>query len=138
MAAPHTKLKEILDSGAIGKVFRARLTMVSGFNVYQNEPTLVDLEKFVITDIGTHILDTARFLIREAKTSSARRKRFIQTSRARMSRPYCWPWAQSRLTVTIELGYPETPLKNDAFPQTFALFIEGPNGSVGAGKGLLV
>jgi predicted dehydrogenase len=123
------ELKNALDSGVIGRVFRARLTMVSGFNVYLNEPTLQDLERFVITDIGTHILDTARFLFGEANSLYCLTKRVRAANRGEDAATLMLSMGPEEVAVTIELGYPEHHLENDAFPQTFAL-VEGAFGSV--------
>jgi predicted dehydrogenase len=127
------KLKEILDSGQIGEVFRARLRMVSGFNVYRNEPTLVDLEKFVITDVGTHILDTARFLFGEAETLYCQTGRIHPDIKGEDVATILMAMGLRRSDVIIELGYAENFLKDDAFSQTFAL-IEGDKGSIALEK----
>ena len=130
---PMRKLKEILDSGVIGKVFRARLAMVSGFDVYLNEPTLRDLEKFVITDIGTHIIDTARFLFGEANSLYCQTQKVHGDIKGEDVATIVMSMGKAGTTVTIELGYAGTPMENDAFPQTF-LFIEGSNGSIELAK----
>ena len=64
---PIRALKHALDEGRIGRSFRARITMYSGFPVFDNQPFLRDLEQFILTDMGTHILDVARFLFGEAR-----------------------------------------------------------------------
>lgn len=107
--------------------------MVSGFDVYQNEPTLRDLEKFVITDIGTHILDTARFLFGEANSLFCQTQKVHEDIKGEDVATIVMSMGKAGATVTIELGYAETPLENEAFPQTF-LFIEGPNGSIELAK----
>jgi predicted dehydrogenase len=48
------------QSGAIGKPFRGRIDMLSGFPVFVNQPFLKQLEQFIITDLGSHTLDVAR------------------------------------------------------------------------------
>ena len=63
--APMRGLKSILDCGLIGAPFRARIRMVSGFPVFDNQPFLRELERFLLIDIGSHILDVARFLFGE-------------------------------------------------------------------------
>src|SRR5882672_11358933 len=57
---PMRALKRILESGVIGPPFRARLTMVSGFDCWANQPALRELDHFILTDLGTHLLDVAR------------------------------------------------------------------------------
>lgn len=66
--APIRKLKQLLESEIIGKPFKARVSFCSAFPVFDNQPFLVELEQFILTDIGSHILDIGRFLFGEAKT----------------------------------------------------------------------
>jgi len=65
---PIRKLKEELTAGKISVPFRARVQFCSSFPVFENQPFLKDLEQFILTDIGSHILDTARFLFGEAES----------------------------------------------------------------------
>ncbi|RXM20870.1 gfo/Idh/MocA family oxidoreductase, partial [Citrobacter sp. AAK_AS5] len=65
---PLRALKAVLDRGVIGRVFRARLTYSNSIPVFENQPFLRELEQFILTDIGTHILDTARMLFGEAES----------------------------------------------------------------------
>ena len=64
---PLRQLKQVLAEGRIGTPFRARIDMISGFPVFANQPFLKDLEQFILTDMGSHILDVARFLFGEAE-----------------------------------------------------------------------
>ena len=57
------QLKRLLDAGQIGRPFRARIDMISGFPVLANQPFLKDLEQFIITDMGSHTLDVTRLLV---------------------------------------------------------------------------
>jgi len=121
------ELKTVLESGVIGAPFRARLTMVSGFPVFVNEPHLKNLEEFILTDMGTHVLDLARFYFGEAQSLYCQIHRVnrdikgedVATVMLRMG---------GRTTVTIELGYPQNHLEHDSFPQTM-VFVEGDLGS---------
>ena len=124
---PIRTLKKALDSGSIGKPFRARLTMVSGYPVFINEPALKNLEEFILWDMGTHILDVARFLFGEADRLYCQTHRIhgdikgedIATIMLHMG---------GATTVTCELGYAESFLERDRFPETF-IFVEGDKGS---------
>jgi predicted dehydrogenase len=125
--APIRALKAVLDGGRVGRVFRARLTMVSGFDLFANQPFLAELEQFVLTDMGSHVLDVARFLFGEAEAVHCRTSRVharikgedVATVTLHM---------RSGATVVVELGYPGTPYERDRFPETFA-FVEGDRGS---------
>jgi predicted dehydrogenase len=66
--APVRRFKELLESGVIGKPFKARVSFLSGFPVFQNQPFLAELEKFILTDMGSHVFDVTRFLFGEVKT----------------------------------------------------------------------
>jgi predicted dehydrogenase len=63
--APVRRFKQIIDSGVIGKPFKARVTFLSGFPVFDNQPFLKELDHFILTDMGSHILDVARYLFGE-------------------------------------------------------------------------
>jgi D-apiose dehydrogenase len=128
---PIRQLEKILKSGAIGQPFRARIDMVSGFPVFKNQPFLRELREFIIADLGSHILDTARCLFGEATEvycHTARVHRDIKgedvaTIMIKMD---------NGATVTCNMAYAENFLERDCFPQTF-FFIEGDKGSVEVG-----
>ena len=63
--APVRRFKQIIDSGVIGKTFKAKVTFLSGFPVFDNQPFLKELDHFILTDMGSHILDVCRFLFGE-------------------------------------------------------------------------
>ncbi len=67
--APIRELKRILAEGRIGKPFRARL-VTSGYSPseYIDQPFLKNLEHLVLADMGSHVLDVARFLFGEAQS----------------------------------------------------------------------
>jgi predicted dehydrogenase len=121
------KLKKVLDSGAIGVPFRARISMVSEFPVFINEPQLKALEEFILTDMGTHILDIARFYFGEAQ------RLYCQVHRVH---PDCkgedvatvMMLMGGKTTVTCELGYPENHVEHEYFPETM-IFVEGNKGT---------
>ncbi len=63
--APIRRFKQIIDSGIIGRPFKARVSFLSGYPVFDNQPFLKDLDHFIITDMGSHVLDVCRFLFGE-------------------------------------------------------------------------
>ncbi|MEO1011443.1 MAG: Gfo/Idh/MocA family oxidoreductase [Bacteroidota bacterium] len=64
---PLRQLKEFLDNEVIGSIFKARVTFCSGFPVFDNQPFLKKLDKFILMDVGSHILDVCRFLFGEVE-----------------------------------------------------------------------
>ena len=66
--APVRRFKEIIDSGVIGKPFKARVSFLSGFPVFDNQPFLKELDHFILTDMGSHVLDVCRYLFGECES----------------------------------------------------------------------
>ena len=64
--APIRAFAEALRDSGVGEPFRATVTYCNSFPVFQNQPFLAELEQFILMDMGTHILDTVRFLFGEA------------------------------------------------------------------------
>jgi predicted dehydrogenase len=131
--APMQQLRELLAAGAIGTPLRARLTMVSGFDVFANQPTLRRLEQFILTDLGTHVLDVARVLFGEARTLYCRTARTLAPRvKGENVATVLLTMGRANTHVTVELGYARTPLEpssREVFPQTLA-FVEGTAGSI--------
>jgi len=126
--APLRGLKRVLESGAIGTPFRTRIDMISGFPVFRNQPFLRELDRFILMDLGSHILDVARFLFGEASTLYCQTRKVhsdvrgedVATVMMRMG---------GETTVVVELAYAENPLERECFPQTL-VFVEGDKGSL--------
>ena len=66
---PLVETKRLMQEEPLGELFRARITFTSAFPVFDNQPFLKELPQFILTDIGSHILDTARFLFGEAEVA---------------------------------------------------------------------
>jgi D-apiose dehydrogenase len=125
--APIRKLKEVLDSGIIGSPFKARVSFCSAFPVFENQPFLAQLEQFILTDIGSHILDICRFLFGEARSL------YCQTARVNPGIKgedvaNVLLQMQSGLSCYAEMSYASI-LEKEAFPQTLVT-VEGERGSV--------
>lgn len=124
---PIRKLKEVIDSGEIGKIFKSRVTFCSAFPVFENQPFLAELDEFILTDIGSHILDVCRFLFGEvsslichtASVNSKIKGEDVANVFMKM---------QNGISCLAELSYASI-LEYEPFPQTFIL-VEGQTGSV--------
>ena len=124
---PIRAVKAVLDTGAIGRVFRAHVQYANSFPVFDNQPFLRELEDFILTDVGTHILDVARFLCGEAETVYCRTARVNPAIRGEDVATVVLGM-ESGATVVCELSY-ATRMEHERFPQTF-VFAEGEKGSV--------
>ncbi len=125
--APIRAVKRILDENRIGKPFFARVSFRSGRDIYANQPYLAELPKFILLDLGIHILDVARFLLGEASSLTCRTNSVN-------------PRVRGEDVATIMLGHPTgatsivdisyaSHLHPDPFPQTL-LHVEGPQGTI--------
>lgn len=123
---PMRAVKQILDEGRIGQPFRARLSFVQNFPVFENQPFLKTLKHFALTDVGSHILDLARFFFGEAQSL------YCQTYRTRDDIA-----GEDVASVMLRIGdvicecehsfatYTEYPV----FPETL-VYIEGKQGTL--------
>ena len=125
--APLRALKGILDEGSIGEPFRARIRFVHGLPaIFENQPYLKTLEHFALTDVGSHVLDLARFYFGEPHSLYCQHYR---------TRPDIAGEDVASLMLRIgdvicscEISY-SSKVEIDCFPQTL-IQIEGKRGSV--------
>lgn len=124
---PLRQVKQILDSGRIGKPFKGRVTFTSAFPVFENQPFLAELEEFILTDIGSHILDVCRFLFGEVESLYCHTARVnpkikgedVANVLLRM---------RNGVSCFAEMSY-ASRLEKEAFPQTLVQ-VEAEQGSV--------
>jgi predicted dehydrogenase len=127
---PIRRFKAALDSGEIGQPFRARIHYCSSFPVFDNQPFLKELERFILTDMGSHILDVARFLFGEATSLYCQTHRVhpdiqgedVATAMMQMG---------DQVTVLCEISY-ASRTEIERFPETY-IFVEGDRGALTLG-----
>lgn len=127
---PLRELKRVLDTAPIGRVFRGRVTYANSFPVFEQQPFLRELEQFILTDIGTHVLDATRMLFGEATTLFCRTTRVHSDIRGEDVATVMLGMA-SGATVTCEMSY-ASRVEHDRFPETF-VFVEAEHGAVELG-----
>lgn len=120
--APLRRFKAILDSGELGSLVRARIDYANSYPVFDNQPALKLLKQFIITDIGTHILDVSRFLFGEATELYCQTRR-IRDDIAGEDVATVMMRTVSGLTVTCNMSY-VSRWEFDRFPQTMVA-VEG-------------
>lgn len=125
--APIRKVKALLDQHSIGKPFKARVTFCSGFPVFDNQPFLAELDEFILTDIGSHILDVCRFLFGEAESLHCHMASVNPLIKGE-DVANVFMKMKNGLTCYAEMSYASI-LEYEPFPQTFIL-IEGEHGSI--------
>lgn len=127
---PLRQLKQVLSEGRIGHPFRARIQFSNSFPVFDNQPFLAELEQFILTDIGSHILDTARFLFGEVSALYCRTQRIHRHIRGEDVATVLMTMGEG-MSVVCEMSY-ASRLENERFPQTYVV-VEGETGSVELG-----
>ncbi|MBC7827598.1 MAG: Gfo/Idh/MocA family oxidoreductase [Chitinophagaceae bacterium] len=125
--APIRALKEVITSGVIGKPFKSRVSFCSAFPVFDNQPFLAKLENFILTDIGSHVLDICRFLFGEAKTLHCLTQR-VNKNIVGEDVANVLMEMENGLHCIAEMSYASV-LEKETFPQTLIL-VEGEFGSV--------
>ena len=125
---PIRALKAELDRETVGRPFRASIDFRSGFPVFTNQPALARLEKFIIADLGSHLLDVARFLFGEATTLYARMQTVQKQVRGEDVATILMTMGKDTI-VTCNMAYAGNYLGNESFPETM-IFIEAEKGSI--------
>ncbi len=73
--SPIRKAIDVIRSGMIGKPFFSRISFRSAFDVFSGQPYLATDEKFIIQDLGIHLLDLSRAISGNVLSVSAKTSR---------------------------------------------------------------
>ncbi len=128
--APIRAFKDVLGSGRLGKIIRGRIDYAHSFPVFENQPFLKELAQFILTDIGTHILDVARFLWGEATELYGQTRRMHPDIKGEDVATVMMRMADD-VTVTANMSY-ASRWEFDRFPETF-IYVEGSEGGASLG-----
>jgi predicted dehydrogenase len=123
--APIRALKQVLDSGAIGHVFRAHVQFTNSFPVFDNQSFLKTLDQFILADMGTHMLDAVRYLFGELSWLTCTTTRVHTDIRGEDVATVML--STDETTVLCSMSY-ASRIEHDRFPETF-IFVEGDRGS---------
>jgi predicted dehydrogenase len=124
---PIQRVREVLDSGAIGRAFWGRVSFRSAFDVFSGQPYLATDERFILQDLGIHIIDIARFLFGEAQVVSANMLRANEQIRGEDVATLLMTHAGGATSV-VDCSYASS-LPKELFPQTL-IEIDGSEGSL--------
>jgi predicted dehydrogenase len=120
-------VRKRLDAGVIGRPFWGRCSFRSAFDVYAAQPYLAKDKRFIIQDLGIHILDIARFLFGDVETLSARTQRVNPRIRGEDVATMLMEHAGG-VTSVVDCSY-ATILPQENFPQTM-IEIDGGEGTL--------
>jgi D-apiose dehydrogenase len=131
--SPMRKLKDVLDSGAIGKPTWARIVFRTGYDIYAVQPYLHQAKRYAILDVGIHMLDLARFFLGDVERVSCetqtRNPENVGDDTATIMMRH-----RSGAVSIVECSM-ESRIDPDPFPETLVA-IEGERGSATLGPGL--
>jgi predicted dehydrogenase len=125
--SPIQALRTRIDAGAIGKPFWGRVSFRSAYDVFSGQPYLAKGERFIIEDLGIHILDIARFLFGDVVRLTARTARVNPTIRGEDVATILLDH-ENGLSSIVDCSY-ATRLAVEPFPETL-VEIDGAGGSI--------
>jgi predicted dehydrogenase len=124
---PMRKIADLLRDGGIGAPSWARISFRTGYDIYKGQPYLMREERFVIMDLGVHVVDLARAFLGDVEHLSAETQRRNPNVRAEDTATMLLRHRSGAVSV-VECTY-ETRRLPDNFPET-RLEIEGPKGAI--------
>ncbi len=124
---PMRKIAELLRAGTIGEPSWARVSFRTGYDIYKGQPYLLREERFVIMDLGVHVLDMARAFLGEVEHLSAETQRRNPKARAEDTATMMLKHKSGAVSM-VECTYGAYRMP-DNFPETL-LEIEGPRGAI--------
>ncbi|ESZ30103.1 Gfo/Idh/MocA family oxidoreductase [Mesorhizobium sp. L2C084A000] len=130
--SPIQAVRAVLDSGEIGTSFFGRISFRSGYDVFSGQPYLATGKRFIIEDLGIHVLDIARFLLGDVSTITSRTAR-INPSIAGEDVATMLLDHKSGATSVVDCSY-ATKLATEPFPETL-IEIDGSDGTIRLAQG---
>lgn len=125
--APMLAVQRVLASGAIGTPTFGRLSFRTGYDIYANQPYLAREERFILLDLGIHLLDIARVFLGEVDTVQCRTQSVKPGLRGEDMATVLLGHANGATSI-VDCSY-ASRLSPDLFPQT-TVTIEGTRGSL--------
>lgn len=121
------RARQIVADGEIGEPNWARISFRTGYDIYAGQPYLLTEERFVINDLGSHVLDLARFFLGEVDHLSAETQMRRPDLRGEDTATMLLRHKSGAVSV-VECTY-ETRRLPDLFPQTL-VELEGSKGAI--------
>jgi predicted dehydrogenase len=125
--SPIRAVKRELDGGAIGEPFWGRVTFRSAYDVFSGQPYLAEGERFIVEDLGIHVLDIARYLLGDVRTVTSRLRRVNPRIKGEDVATMLLDHENGATTV-VDCSY-ATKLETELFPQSL-VEIDGTEGTI--------
>jgi D-apiose dehydrogenase len=117
----------VVKSGSIGDPFFGRFSFRSGYDVFSGQPYLAEGARFIIEDLGIHILDIARAFLGDADRIAATTKRINPNIKGEDVATMLLTH-KGGATSVVDCSY-ATRRTPETFPQTL-LEVDGTEGTV--------
>src|SRR5438445_1500067 len=130
--SPIQAVRAVLDSGEIGTPFFGRISFRSAYDVFSGQPYLATGKRFIIEDLGIHILDIARFLLGDVSSLAARTMR-VTPNIAGQDVATMLMDHEGGATCVVDCSY-ATKLATEPFPETL-IELDGSDGTVRLAQG---
>ncbi|SER86588.1 Predicted dehydrogenase [Tranquillimonas rosea] len=125
--SPIRRAVEAVRAGAIGTPFFGRISFRSGYDVFSGQPYLAEGERFIIEDLGIHILDISRALFGDVTRLTATTRRVNPRIRGEDVATMLLSH-DSGVTSVVDCSY-ATRRSPETFPETL-LEIDGTEGTL--------
>lgn len=123
--SPLRALRELAAGGLIGRPHFGRISFRTAHDIYVKQPYLATEERFIISDVGVHVLDIARFYFGEVASIACRTKRVNPNIKGEDTATMLLQHVEGVVSV-VDCSY-STPLSPDPFPETL-VEIDGDRG----------
>jgi predicted dehydrogenase len=130
--SPIQAVRAVLDSGEIGTPFFGRISFRSAYDVFSGQPYLATGKRFIIEDLGIHILDIARFLLGDVSSLTARTARVNPAIAGEDVATMLMDHKSGAISV-VDCSY-ATRLAVEPFPETL-IEIDGSEGTLRLAQG---
>lgn len=124
---PMLRIAEIIRSGAIGAPNWARISFRTGYDIYTGQPYLRHEQRFVLMDLGVHVLDVARVLMGEVEHVTSELQKRNPAVAGEDTATVLLRHVEGAVSL-VECTY-ESRRIPDAFPETL-VEIEGDRGAI--------
>ena len=128
--APIRAVRDVIAGGEIGRPFWGRVSFRSAFDVFTGQPYLATDERFIVQDLGIHIIDIARCLFGEVADLSATTQRINPRIRGEDVATLLLRH-EAGTTSVVDCSY-STALPEELFPQTL-VEVDGTDGTLRLG-----
>lgn len=124
---PSCQIKAVIGSGQIGTPNWGRISFRTGYDIFAGQPYLREEPRFVVTDLGSHVLDLARYFFGEVSHVTAELQTRLENVRGEDTATMLLRHEAGAVSV-VECTYASRQ-DPDPFPVTL-IEIEGTDGAL--------